>query len=152
MAQVLQLVSESCISLGRIDKNYDFEGYESRLLNKGFLDCEIVVYKPETCIPLEEDTRMTTSIPTGKVCSRIWLDVNGQIDSKLWRDILVAVLYHFHFRPGVTLELIFNKFDSLLSANDFNSVIEWLLENEFIRKGSFGGFYTTDNWLSVLGS
>ncbi|RCK55775.1 Transcription factor tau subunit [Candida viswanathii] len=152
IAQVLQLVSDSSISIGRIDKNYDFEGYESRLLNKANLDCGIVIYNPNVSAPLEEDTKMTSPIPMGTICSRVWLDLNGQIDSKLWRDILVAVLYHFHFRPGVTLDLIFNKFDTLMSSRDFNSVIEWLLLNEFIHMGKLGGVYTSGNWLSVLGS
>ena len=77
---------------------------------------------------------MIIPVPTGKPCSRIWLDINGQIDAKLWRDIVVAILYHVHFRPGIPIDLIFRKFDSLLSVNDFTAVIDWLKKSGCIEK------------------
>lgn len=153
MAQLLDLVSSSSVLLTRIEKEYTFDGYESRLMDKNDLDCEIVLHKSPTGAANidDQDIHMIIPVPTGKPCSRIWLDINGQIDAKLWRDIVVAILYHVHFRPGIPIDLIFRKFDSLLSVNDFTAVIDWLKKSGCIEKGAYNGYSTSNNWLNILG-
>ncbi|KAF6071447.1 B-block binding subunit of TFIIIC family protein [Candida albicans] len=153
MAQLLDLVSSSSVLLRRIEKEYTFDGYESRLMDKNDLDCEIVLHKSPTGAANidDQDIHMIIPVPTGKPCSRIWLDINGQIDAKLWRDIVVAILYHVHFRPGIPIDSIFRKFDSLLSVNDFTAVIDWLKKSGCIEKGAYNGYSTSNNWLNILG-
>ena len=153
MAQLLDLLSSSSISVKRMEKDYTFDGYESRLMDKNDLDCEIVLYKSSTDLRDidDQDIHMIIPVPTGKPCSRVWLDINGQIDAKLWRDIVVAILYHVHFRPGIPMDMIFRKFDSLLSVSDFTAVIDWLTKSGCIERGARNGYFTSNNWLNILG-
>ncbi|KAL6451794.1 hypothetical protein SBY92_003102 [Candida maltosa Xu316] len=152
MAQIFELLSSEKINISRIDQKYKFTGYESRAMNKSDLDCDIVLSSSSSQQLDENDAKMSIPVPVGKPCTRLWVDIDGQIDAKLWKDILVATLHHIHFRPGAPLHCIFSRFQSLLSSADFKAVIEWLCESEYISKGPFGGYFTTSDWLSVLGS
>ncbi|CAI5759534.1 unnamed protein product [Candida verbasci] len=148
VAQVLDCISQGLINLSHIDKDYSFDGYESRLMDKKNLDCELIVYQRHEN---NDENSTTTSIPTGKACSHVWLSLNGDIDGLLWSKIIVTILHYIQFRPGIPGHLLYNKVDALLSYNDFKEVVHWLITNGAVDKIKFTGYCAAAKYLGILG-
>lgn len=150
MAELLNLISLNGISLGHIDKNYTFEGYESRSMDKDALTCELIVFKGPNNVPINQGISKVR-VPVGKPCSYIWVDVEGQIDVKLWTHIIISLLYVIHYRPGIQALLLYEKFCNLLSRREFEVVIRWLIDSKCIEIGDYSGIWSNQNWLSLFG-
>ncbi|EGW35596.1 RNA polymerase III transcription factor [Spathaspora passalidarum NRRL Y-27907] len=153
MAQLMQLISSDVVSLAHIDKTYTFDGYESRLINKDKLICDIVVYGDQKSnLSSDYPHENKVPVPAGKAGSHIWLGLDGAINETLWIKIIVAVLHHIHTRPGIPGHIIYNKLQSTLGYNDFQAVIDWLIASKCIYAGDCSGYWLSDPWLSILGS
>ncbi|ODV76671.1 RNA polymerase III transcription factor [Suhomyces tanzawaensis NRRL Y-17324] len=148
MAPLLTFLASDEATILHIDKTYQFDGYESRLIDKDKLACDVVL--------LTKNRTASTKIqkipvPTGKACSHIWLDMNGCINEQMWTKLINAVLVYVHFRPGIPQKAIFSKMQTILGLNDFKSVIQWLVDSQSLRRGSFDGCWTNQNWYSTIG-
>ncbi|KAK6455073.1 RNA polymerase III transcription factor [Scheffersomyces xylosifermentans] len=148
VASLLHLISDRTASLAHIDKAYKFEGYESRLIDKEKLSCDIVVYQDKK---LDERGVCKVAVPAGKACSHFWLDLNGNINDEVWRKIIVAVLYNVHFRPGIPLHQLHYRLQTVLGVRDFKAVIKWLTDCNCITSGPSDGIWVTREWYSILG-
>ncbi|CAH2351746.1 transcription factor tau 138 kDa subunit [[Candida] railenensis] len=138
------------LKVTRIDKTYKFAGYESRLIDKSKLSCNIIVSS-------ENDTRWKNlidiiPIPTGKACSHIWLDLNGSINSALWRKIIISILYHIVFKPGVTRAALYKKMQTVLSVRDYLEVLSWLESSNVIKEGTWDSLFANNQWFSIIGN
>lgn len=144
----LLIVNDNSI-ITRVDKPYKFTGYESRLIDKSNLSCDIVFSGK-----VAKDSTLQIAkvpVPTGKACSHIWLDLNGSIDAKLWSKIIISTLYHIVFKPGIPQFHLYRKLSTVLSVDDFKEVINWLDKSKVIRKGSNDGLIAINEWYSILG-
>lgn len=151
MALLFQLASNQVINFVHVDKTYNFTGYESRLIDKEKLSCDIVVVgDTKNKHSVAEDPK-SVPVPSGKACSRIWLDLNGNINQEMWIKIVNVVLYHIHFRPGIPRGSVYSKVNTALGARDFHHVIQWLLDSDCIREGEYSGLWTTGKWYGVIG-
>lgn len=138
------------LKVTRIDKTYKFAGYESRLIDKSKLSCNIIVSS-------ENDTRWKNAvdiipIPTGKACSHIWLDLNGNINSTLWIKIVISILYHIVFKPGVTRAGLYKRMQTVLSVRDYLEVLTWLERSNVIREGTWDSLFANNQWFSIIGN
>ncbi|CCG23786.1 DNA-binding transcription factor [Candida orthopsilosis Co 90-125] len=150
IAELLSLVSSDGISLGHIDNDYTFEGYESRSMDKDALSCDLVVFKRPNNVSIDQSVPKVR-VPVDKPCSYIWVDIDGQIDSKLWTHIIVSLLYIIHYRPGIQAALLYDKVRYLLSIDEFEVVTRWLINSKCIEIGDYSGIWSTPNWLSLFG-
>lgn len=148
VASLLHLISDLSVSLVHIDRQYQFEGYESRLIDKEKLSSDIVTIGTDLRI-VENVPKVP--VPTGKACSRIWLDLNGNINQQIWVKIITTVLSFIHFRPGVQESAILGRMQTALSHNDFRAVINWLMDSNCIKRGPSEGYWTKNSWYSILG-
>ena len=151
-AQLLSLLSSNMVSMTHIDHPYKFEGYESRAVDKDCLECDMLVYKDLGSNAAQEPSIKNVPVPVGKPCSYVWVDSHGQINSELWRNIIAALVYFIHSRPGIPSIFLYKKYQRLLSYKELNVVLDWLKKSQFIVHGPFDGYSTTSNWLSILGS
>lgn len=149
MATLLHLISDGAINLVHIDKPYKFDGYESRLIDKEKLACDIITTSNFSAI--KNNSISTIPIPTGKACSHIWLDLNGNINSQMWTKIVITILYFIAFRPGIPELTIYSKMHAVLGYSDFHCVMEWLSKSNCIQKGKQDGYWLKSDWFSILG-
>lgn len=149
MASLLYYVSRGVADLLRIDKHYEFNGYESRLIDKEKLACDIIVKLDSQ---REQDFRINkTPIPIGKVCSHIWLDINGRINIAMWHNIIITILHYLVFRPGIPEETLFNKMKPVLDVSDFFCVMKWLENTGAVRIGAYNDYWVNKEWFTILG-
>ncbi|CUM67146.1 uncharacterized protein PRCAT00004837001 [Priceomyces carsonii] len=147
MASLLQLIASGSVDIIRIDKSYTFRGYESRLIDKENLSCDVIVAGNK----LNHNRAKKVPVPTGKACSHIWLDLNGNINSEIWVKVLITVLYFIAFRPGIPGQNIHYKLQAVLGQDDFTSVMTWLIDSHCIVKGKHDGYWLRPCWYSILG-
>ncbi|ODV68614.1 hypothetical protein HYPBUDRAFT_238357 [Hyphopichia burtonii NRRL Y-1933] len=147
MACLLQMVSNSLVSVVRINKPYKIDTYESRLIDREVLNCDIVVTRNNDHL---EPMFNNKPVPLGKACSRIWLDMNGEINSQLWIKLISTLIQLIVFRPGITDEILHSKLKVILNKPDFDSVTGWLVETSCIIKKNHA-YWVNDEWFSMLG-
>ncbi|KAI5962842.1 TFC3 [Candida margitis] len=150
VAEILNLVSTNGVSLSHIDSDYTFEGYESRSMDKDALNCDLIVFKGATNDPINQSVSKVR-VPVGKPCSYVWVDIDGQIDGKLWTHIIVSLLYIIHYRPGIPATWLYDKVHNLLSVDEFEVVTKWLADSRCIEVGEYSGILSTPNWSSLFG-
>lgn len=148
VAALMDLLIHKLARLTRVDKPYRFSGYESRLIDRSKLSCDLILSGPPS---LAADTVVKVAVPTGKACSRIWIDLNGSINSDLWVKIVIAVLYQIVFKPGVTQAHLLLKLHAVTSVDDLNEVLKWLEQSRVVRTGSCGGLFAINEWFAILG-
>lgn len=148
VATLLQLLSTNQVEICHIDKSQLPEGYESRLVDKEKLACDVVAYANG---PLQPSILPKIPLPMGKPCEHVWLDLSGNINNELWSRIIVSVLYYITFRPGIPVQLVYSKLQTVLEYNDFDAVIKWLEQSKCIYKVEFDGLSVTEKAFSILG-
>jgi transcription factor C subunit 3 len=151
VAALLQLLSTKKTAICHIDKSQLPDGYESRLVDKEKLACDIVAFNDDANAIEDIVSDKRVPIPIGRPCSHIWLDVNGNINEQLWTKIIVAILYFISFRPGIPPYVIYNKLLTVLGYHDFFAVTDWLKSSNYIRQGNYDGYWVTNEWSTVLG-
>lgn len=150
MAALLHCLSRGTVEISRVDRPYKFIGYESRLIDKEKLACDIVAYG---CLSLVgENGIKSIPIPAGKACSHIWLDVHGNINTHMWAKIISSILYYITFRPGVPAHILHSKLHPVLGYDDFHCVLNWLVESKCIKREKYDGFWISNDWFMILGS
>ncbi|CUM55726.1 unnamed protein product [Debaryomyces fabryi] len=149
MATLLHFLSQEVADLIRVDKSYTFNGYESRLIDKEKLACDIIAIGDYSY--MKRESIKSTPIPTGKACSHIWLDLNGNINTQMWTKIIISILYYIVFRPGVPELIVYSKLRPVLGYSDFHCVMKWLQKTNCIHKGKNQGYWVKNDWFSILG-
>ncbi|KAG2733976.1 hypothetical protein G9P44_003501 [Scheffersomyces stipitis] len=149
VCSLLHLISNEVASLVHIDKSYKFDGYESRLIDKEKLSCDIVVHHGKKNIRAGRTSKV--HVPTGRACSHFWIDLNGNINDNNWKRIILAVLYYIHFRPGIPYAALHYKLHTVLGVRDYESVIKWLVESNCVTRGEDEGLWVSSGWYSILG-
>lgn len=150
MITILQLASSYELDLIRVDRELKLDSYESRLIDKEQLSCDLVLKcdfaKVSAQIP------KPVSIPFKGPCQPIWFDVNAKLNKSLWVKLITTLLNYIVFKPGVTDEYLFGKTNVVLSAENYKFILQWLLDTECIEKAGSSGYLPTDKWQYILGA
>lgn len=149
MAALLEMISAGEAELVRIDRAFKFENYESRLIDKESIACDLVV----TCLDTNVDSKKISpvNIPYEGPCYPIWIDANSDVNKSLWTKLLLNLLYYVVFKPGIPEKVLFEKLNPVLGVDEFNRVMQWLVDSGCVRRYSSGGFRATDRWQYLLG-
>lgn len=146
MIPLLNGISNNSMNLIHVIKPFKFNGYESRLIDKSKVDCDLITYGEVDFGKIKQ-----IPVPTGKASSRIWLDLDGNINRDVWIRIIVSLLWYIAFRPGVQKHFLYHKFNSVLSLADLNLVLEWLKESNCLQEGDFNDYRVYDAWFTIIG-
>lgn len=149
MATLLELVSDNQVDFIRIDRAFRFENYESRLIDKEQIACDIVV-KCKSFLTKKDDIKVVP-VPSVRPCQPIWIDLTGQVNKQLWVKIITSLLYHIVFKPGIGDLALYEKLQAALSLSDYNKAIEWLVDSKCIVKNQLNGYIASNVWQFILG-
>ncbi|GEQ69861.1 hypothetical protein JCM33374_g3536 [Metschnikowia sp. JCM 33374] len=149
MCCLLELISEGLVDLTRIDRTFKFENYESRLVDKQQIGCDIVVQAAHQQAKLIEPNHIST--PIKGPCIPLWADLNANVNKDLWRKIIIAILSQVVFKPGISDHSLLDKMQAVLTYADYTDAMAWLIESECVRKTSCGGYVATNCWQYILG-
>lgn len=150
MVTILQLISNFQLDLVRVDRGLKFDSYESRLIDKEQLACDLVLRCDPAQVSLQAP--QPVSIPIKGPCQPIWFDYNANLNKPLWIKLITTMLNYIVFRPGVTDEYLFAKTNVVLSVENYNFLMKWLLETGCIKKLDPKGYLPTDKWQYILGT
>ncbi|OBA22012.1 hypothetical protein METBIDRAFT_39267 [Metschnikowia bicuspidata var. bicuspidata NRRL YB-4993] len=149
IACLLELISDGLVDMTRIDRTFKFENYESRLVDKEQIGCDIVVQvdyqKAKSILPI------TARVPIKAACQPVWVDLNAHINKELWIKTIISLLAHVVFRPGITDFLVHEKMQAVLSYSDYCSAMGWLVQSGCVQKSDSGGYLATNCWSYILG-
>ncbi|SGZ58469.1 CIC11C00000004459 [Sungouiella intermedia] len=145
IASLLELVSANSVQLIRIDRAFRFENYESRLIDKEQIACDIVV----KCNYEVVDKIQVASkpVPYHGPCQPIWIQLDCLVNKQLWTKIVTTLLYYIVFKPGIADMQLYNKVQPVLSLRDYYDSMKWLIESQCIVK-----LDTTGYWPRIDGS
>ncbi|KAM3124193.1 hypothetical protein CJJ07_000647 [Candidozyma auris] len=150
MATLLQLISDGEIEVVRVDRHLRFESYESRLIDKDQLSCDLILKCDVSRV--KETKPKPVAIPFEGPCNPIWFDLNAQLHRSLWIDLITTILNYIIFKPGLTDEYLFAKMNSVLNVKSFQYIMNWLVESECIIPLESHGYLPTNKWQYILGS
>lgn len=149
MATLLQLISDYDVEMVRIDRTFRLDSYESRLIDKENLACDIVLKCNASKVKAASPKPVT--IPFEGPCKPIWFDLNAELNKPLWIKILTSILNLVVFKPGATDEYLFGKTNVVLNVSNYHLVMNWLVDSECLRRTKNGGYLPTDKWQYILG-
>lgn len=149
VAALLELVSDDLVELTRIDRTFKFENYESRLVDKTQIGCDIVVQVDDKKARKIEP--IPVAVPLKAPCEPIWVDLNAGINRELWTKIIVSILAQIVFRPGIKDYYVHEKMQAVLSYADYCDAMEWLIKSGCVRRTDAGGYMATNCWQYILG-
>lgn len=150
MAALLELISDNFAELIRIDRALRFENYESRLIDKEQIACDIVIRCKSD--EVQKIQHAVEPIPFNGPCSPIWIDLNAEVNRTLWTKIVVTILYYVVLKPGITDGGIYERVNVVLGLQDFKEVMDWLVKSQCIVKYKCDGYLATDRWQYILGA
>ncbi|KAH3679485.1 hypothetical protein WICMUC_000930 [Wickerhamomyces mucosus] len=153
MIPILELISNGSLNLTKIDhlKKELFIGYEARTVDKDNLICEILLTPPEKIDSIKDKVEKTIKVPNkGFGCCYIWIDVNGEINKSIWSRLIKNVLLIIISNPGIRSDKIYENFQNLLDKNEFQLIVDWLIESKAIILGDFDGLWLLDQWYQFI--
>jgi transcription factor C subunit 3 len=150
MVPILELIKDNSLNLTRVDhyRKEVLNGYEARTLEREKLDCDIILSKGST--EIRGVPEKSVPVPHGKPCSRIWIDVNGEINRTLWFKVVRAMLTTVLSHPGITLSGISEAMTPLLTLEEVKLVLQWLVDSHSIKRGEMCGYWLESQWYMVL--
>lgn len=149
MASLLELISDDMVQLIRIDRAFRFENYESRLIDKEQIACDIIVkcnYDDVSKIKVAP-----TPVPYRGPCQPIWIQLDSLVNKQLWSKIVMTLLYYVVFKPGIADLQLYNKVQAVLSLKDYYEAMGWLAASKCIVKVASTGYLATDRWQYIFG-
>lgn len=129
-----------------IDDNYMH--YTTRQYDATGLTPPLVFYSVGK---LPEDKIVSTPIPLNKPCSRLWIDLKGEIREKIWKQLVTMIIREIFFNPSITIDILALRFGRVVSKIEINDIIMWLRKKEVIDNTLNHGFIASHNWISTLG-
>lgn len=150
MVPIIELLNQRQLDIVRVD-HYRREvliGYEARTLEREKLDCDIILSKGTE--PIKDAAKSSPLVPMGKPCSRIWVNVEGQINKPVWFKVNKAVLTSILSQPGITITDLHRKLSALLTKSELSEIIGWLKEADALSEKEFEGLWLCPQWYTVF--
>lgn len=147
MTTLLQLISDNKVQLLRIDRTLRFQNYESRLIDREQIACDIIVHsaKPRSLSHKE------LAVPATGPCDPIWINLKSRVNADLWSKIIMLLLGHVVTKPGITKLTLYLKLLVVLKPDDFEKAVNWLRENGCVVE-SAESYTATSTWQYILGN
>lgn len=145
MAALLQLVSDHQVDFMRIDRALKVDSYESRLIDREQIGCDIIAH---TMIANAAPVHVSP-VPVVGPCRPLWANLSLTINTDLWTRVVVAIMYHVVFKPGLTRAGLHTRLCVALNSADLDLALGWLAANGCVEER--GGFTATGSWQYVLG-
>ena len=145
VAALLELVSDDLVELTRIDRTFKFENYESRLVDKTQIGCDIVVQVDDKKSEkkLNQSQWQCHSKLHANQFGLIWTQASIENSG---RKIIVSILAQIVFRPGIKDYYVHEKMQAVLSYADYCDAMEWLIKSGCVRRTDAGGYMATNCW------
>ncbi|AET40559.1 transcription factor TFIIIC subunit TFC3 Ecym_6176 [Eremothecium cymbalariae DBVPG len=90
-------------------------------------------------------------IPLNKAFSRLWIDSQGSIREKVWKQLVFMTVYEILFNPGITLQSLTRRFRKIVSQNEIEDIVVWLKKLGYLSDIKHGGYVLEHGWYLVLG-
>ncbi|CDK25920.1 unnamed protein product [Kuraishia capsulata CBS 1993] len=150
-APLINLLAEQHVKCTRIDYPVSemFQGYSSRSMVREKLESDFIL----SDVQLEESEEISIKVapvPAGRPCSRLWIDLQGDINTEVWVNCIVLVLNQVLFRPGVTSTEILKRVQPSLAPLEVQDILTWLRDKNAIKKGDFDSHWVQPRWFKVL--
>lgn len=148
MAALLEYISDDAVDILRVDRELKFENYESRLIDKEQISCDIIVTVVSDLI--DSANVKPVVVPTTGPCAPVWVALNGHVATDIWKRLIMTLLYHVVFKPGVTIGKLWERTQAVLTIHELQQVMEWLTESGCVKRESLG-YRATNVWHYILG-
>ncbi|ODV62374.1 transcription factor TFIIIC subunit TFC3 ASCRUDRAFT_32229 [Ascoidea rubescens DSM 1968] len=144
------------VKMVRVDKHVTplLTDYISRAIDREKLDCDIIICKNKERAVMERDILPVVAVPIGKPCSRIWIDVQGNINRSVWVRVLVVVVSLLLFRPGIWFKVLFGKIELLVTKEELKEVLGWMVQRNCVKERKLNGgscYWLKPGWFDILG-
>ncbi|CDR41379.1 CYFA0S07e01376g1_1 [Cyberlindnera fabianii] len=151
MVPILELIKDQALNMTRVDhyRKEILTGYEARTIDREKLDCDIILEKGVGEIKGRRERAV--KVPTGKACSRIWIDVEGGVNKEIWTRVVRVAITNILSFPGITMQTLNVEMSTLLTWSELQEVVQWLVETGAVREGAENGLWLSPQWYSALG-
>lgn len=151
MVPILELIKDNAINLTRVDyyRKEVLSGYEARTLERDKLDCDIILSKNSSG-EIRDLGESAVPVPHGKPCSRIWINIQGEINRPIWIKLLRTVLVTILSHPGITMRGIYEAMTPLLSLDEVQLIVKWLADAKSVKMGVMDGYWVEPQWYMVI--
>ncbi|GMG40303.1 unnamed protein product [Ambrosiozyma monospora] len=138
------------IEVTRIDqKPPKLDTYTTKSQERTLLECDFIISKCKS--PDESSKIVSVPLPTGTPCSRIWIDLQGDFNKKLFFKSVATIMRIIVFYPGVTLNVLLNKLAPFLENFEVKVLLDWLVAKNAIIAGPHTGYWVNQHWYAVFG-
>ncbi|KAA8897097.1 hypothetical protein TRICI_006773 [Trichomonascus ciferrii] len=149
---ILDLICHRKIDLVRINAATGMilrESYDTRNLDKDKLDCDIVLRSKEG-VNLENLGRPDIPPPLTKPCESIWTDVNGNLSTRVFNQLIRYILLSVCFRPGVPSYRLHTRLSHVITIEEVELILQWLEQKQIISSGPANGHWIQPRWYSHI--
>ncbi|OWB71819.1 hypothetical protein B5S31_g1514 [[Candida] boidinii] len=144
---IFTLLLDNKIHITRIDQDASTtnDNYSTRQTDKSKMESDFIL----SASNLTSDIKQI-SIKLGQPCSRIWIDLNGNLNNYIWKKCITTVLQFIFQTPGVTRNNIVKYFDPLLASYEVTDILDWLSAKNSIKVGENNGYWSGSDWYLTL--
>ncbi|OWB67966.1 hypothetical protein B5S33_g3149 [[Candida] boidinii] len=144
---IFTLLLDNKIRITRIDQDVSItnDTYSTRTTDKSKMESDFIL----SATNLNSDIKKI-SIKLGQPCSRMWIDLNGNLNNYIWKKCITTVLQFIFQTPGVTRNNIVKYFDPLLASYEVTDILDWLSAKNSIKLGENNGYWSGSDWYLTL--
>lgn len=143
---ILSFMIKNIIHVVRVDNSIDnlFTGYTSRTIDRKKLESDFIITSGSRS--LETMKPRHVPVPVGVPCSMLWIGVNGNINTKIWTNLVCSVVSNVEKRPGVILDIIHEPLRPCITKRELKLILDWLVAKGIFREGLDNGYWATERW------
>ncbi|KAG7876126.1 hypothetical protein KL938_004798 [Ogataea parapolymorpha] len=128
-APLINMMAQAEIKVTRIDQSPPMliDNYSTKSQDKTKLESDFILHDMHTAIDLK-----SVAPPSGSPCSRLWIDLNGDLNVEIWFKTVCSLLRCIVFRPGVTFRLLCLRFSPLYEPFELKLVLDWMVAKKAV--------------------
>lgn len=109
---------------------------------------------PPLIMSAKKSTKPTKDIqiplPMGEPNSKLWVDGTGCLRRDVWKCLLAMITNEILFNPGVTVDILEQNCNFVLSKRELRDICGWLLKKGLIIETPFEGLQAGREWYTLL--
>ncbi|CAR29520.1 hypothetical protein ZYGR_0AD02020 [Zygosaccharomyces rouxii] len=109
---------------------------------------------PPLIMSAKKSTKLTKEIhvplPMGEPNSKLWIDGTGCLRGEVWKCLLSMITNEILFNPGVTLDMLEQNCNFVLSRRELKDICGWLLKKGLVIETPFEGLQAGHEWYTLL--
>lgn len=145
----IDLISQSKVNLdvvATIDGNQKLS-YVTRRLGIRGLTPPLIISERKSAKPSKYNQ---VPVPMGEPNSKLWIDGAGCLRGEVWKCLLSMMIDEILFSPGITLNVLEQNCNFVLSKRELKDVCNWLLRKGLIYETAFEGLQVSHEWYTLL--